>query len=211
MQAIGLEKFMASQTFGVRFFFTAIGVAINLFWSYYFSRFVMLDLYRNLSRASPFTSDLLLRHPCISAIRGLWVFPRERNPLGTAVALTTILSKFFPILLSNIPFNDTQTATTRIVTAWMTVGILGLMILVLLCSLFVHTPYLPIDPSTVAGAMYYVCDSELGEDERDENQRRKEQAQRPVRNIQLRYLLGPMVGISSAKRIGIDLASKDLP
>jgi hypothetical protein len=40
------------------------------------------------------------------------------------------------------------------------------MILVLSVSLFVREPYLPVEPSTIAGCLYYVADSRfLGERE----------------------------------------------
>lgn len=35
------------------------------------------------------------------------------------------------------------------------------MVLVIVVSFFVEWPHMPVDPSTIAGAMYYVCDSPI--------------------------------------------------
>ncbi len=77
-----------------------------------------------------------------------------------AVALADLLAKVTPLLLSNIPFHITQTWMTHVVTTWMTVSFLTFMMLVVfLILLGSRWPYLPVEPDTMVGCIYYVCDS----------------------------------------------------
>jgi hypothetical protein len=47
----------------------------------------------------------------------------------------------------------------------MAVGILGLMVAVLVMwCVFYKYPYIPVDPVTLAGTLYYVCDSRMTTD-----------------------------------------------
>lgn len=77
----------------------------------------------------------------------------------SVISFTAILSIFTPILLSNVPFIVTQTWTAHLITAWMTVAILAFMALVLVGSFFVKWPPMPVDPSTIVGTLYYLCDA----------------------------------------------------
>ncbi len=157
--------------------------------------------------------------------------PRPRTPLracGAAVALkeqrrghvylvavafTAGLAEFMPILLNNVPFRVTQTWVAHQVCTWLAVAVLGLMVLVVVASFFVRWPHMPVDPSTIAGAMYYVCDSPglvsppggshhrfgAGLSTLDGRER-----DRRVANMGGCYRFGPMRGVSGLARIGLD-------
>lgn len=76
-----------------------------------------------------------------------------------AVAFTAILSEFLPTLLSNMPYKVVQTWLAHMICTWMVVGILALMIILIIISFFINWPHMPVDPSTLAGAMYFVSQS----------------------------------------------------
>ena len=76
------------------------------------------------------------------------------------VVLSTLVSKFLPVLLSNIPFSPIQTWQLHLLCAWITVGCLVAMSLLLAFGLvWVRYPRMPIDPGTIAGRVYYLCHS----------------------------------------------------
>jgi hypothetical protein len=74
------------------------------------------------------------------------------------VAFTTILSDFLPALLANVPYNVIQTGALSIACTWVAVVIICIMFMVVVWSFLVSWPNMAIDPSTIAGAMYYVMD-----------------------------------------------------
>ncbi|KAK3395282.1 hypothetical protein B0H63DRAFT_518346 [Podospora didyma] len=100
-QSISAE-FMNGQTFGASFMFAGFGVVIALFWNY-FSYTAMLEPYRHLSR-QPQTYATILAPRAGEPLTGLRRSFQRRDLLGGAVSCLTILSKFAPIFLSNIPF-----------------------------------------------------------------------------------------------------------
>lgn len=75
---------------------------------------------------------------------------RPRDAYLGAVAAAGIFAELLPLLLSNVPFDDACT--------WISVATLCAMLLVVVASFVVRWPYLPVDPTTVAGAMYYSSD-----------------------------------------------------
>lgn len=47
------------------------------------------------------------------------------------------------------------------VSYWVTLSVLSVMTLLVAASLFIRWTSLPVDPSTLAGAMYFVMDNDL--------------------------------------------------
>lgn len=79
------------------------------------------------------------------------------------------------------------------------------MLLVLLASLAIDWPHLPLDPRTIAGAMYYVCDSRMlaafeGMADADKRERDVD-----VRRLRSRYGYGLIPALSGGERMGVDI------
>lgn len=129
---------------------------------------------------------------------------RQRQVFLIMVAGTAVLAEFMPILLGNVPFRVTQTWTASRTCTWMAVGILSLMWLVVVGSFFIRWPHLPVDPSTIAGAMYYVCDSWMLESLEGLSMLDKEERDQRVAGLGLKFRFGDMVGVSGRRRIGVD-------
>lgn len=73
-------------------------------------------------------------------------------------------AEFLPIFLSNIPYNMTQLYAVYVDCYYISIAILSLMVALVAASFFVRWTRLPADPLTLAGAMYYVVDSNMLED-----------------------------------------------
>ncbi|RYP87864.1 hypothetical protein DL769_000456 [Monosporascus sp. CRB-8-3] len=200
------EHFMMSESFGVRFLFTGVGFIITLCWSAFFDSVAVLSPYHLLARAPQSARRSILLAPPTNAFSGLWSAVRRRDGFLAVVALTSVLSELLPVLLAEIPFRVSQTYLVHLVTTWSAVGILCIMLLVLVSSFFVRWPHMPLDPTTVAGAMYYVADSwmlggfdglgTLGPKDRD----------RRVVELGLKYRFGRMTGVSGETKVGVDVA-----
>lgn len=121
-----------------------------------------------------------------------------------------MISEFLPILLSQIPFRVTSIHIVHVITTWTAVGVLCVMVLVLLSSFFIRWPHTPLDPTTIAGAMYYVADSRMLDDFQGLSMvERKDRDQRIV-DLGLRYRFGPMMGVGGKPRVGVDVSKDSL-
>lgn len=142
--------------------------------------------------------------PPLNAFSGIVGAVRQRHGFLILVAFTAILAEFMPIVLSNVPFRVTQTWITSRVCTWMAVGILSLMWLVVVGTFFVSWPHMPVDPSTIAGAMYYVCDSWMLGGMEGLSKLDSEERDKQIAELGLRFRFGDIVGLSGRKRIGVD-------
>ncbi|KAK3372664.1 hypothetical protein B0H63DRAFT_453971 [Podospora didyma] len=146
------EEFMDSQGFG--------GISL-------------LKLYRALSHhfyhpsPSPtgFPPAASVPPPATTVFSGLYYAIVQQDALCFVVAVAGVLSKFMPIIMANIPFHSLQTWEVHIWTAWMTVGVLAYMLVVLLGCFFIRWPTLPVVPESIAGWVYYIaCAQPVPED-----------------------------------------------
>ncbi|KAI1179342.1 hypothetical protein F4777DRAFT_533871 [Nemania sp. FL0916] len=147
------EKFLDSESFGIRTLFTAIGVVITFAWGGLFTGVSMLSPYVMMAKSQP-THQALVTPPPTSSLTGLWAAARQRNLVLGITAFTGALSEFLPLLLANVPFMVTQTWLVHLVSTWFSVAIIGFMVLVLVGSFFIKWPSFPVDPRTVAGASF---------------------------------------------------------
>jgi len=128
------------------------------------------------------------------------------------VAFVTILSKFAPILLSNIPFRNVHTWPTHLACASASLVILFMMMVVLVWSFWdgMKSPEVdvPAELDTLVGLMYLVCDSPVLEefegmaavDGKRWRQKVREVARYGDRDV---YRIGEMKGISGRRRVGV--------
>jgi hypothetical protein len=71
------------------------------------------------------------------------------------VAFVAILSDVLPAFLANVPYEAVVEARVSTACTWLAVSALCVMVLLVIWSFFISWPHLPIDPSTIAGGMYY--------------------------------------------------------
>ncbi|KAK0644239.1 hypothetical protein B0T16DRAFT_333780 [Cercophora newfieldiana] len=159
----GFADFMNNQNFGNGFLFAGLGIIMGFFWDAFHASISALEPYRRLmtqKRSQPAEKSILLSRPT-TAVTGLWQPLLLADVFGAAVAFTGVLAEFAPIFLANISFRLTITFPTHLVCTWLSVSIMGAMILLLLVSFLIRWPVLPVGPDTVAGVAYYVCESKM--------------------------------------------------
>ncbi|KAF7557703.1 hypothetical protein G7Z17_g440 [Cylindrodendrum hubeiense] len=158
------KSFIDSQTFGVRFFFCALGVALSFGWTALFISVAIIAPYQGLSHKSQVASNSILLTRPTNGYSGLYSSIKHGQPFLGLVAFMTMLSNFMPLLLVNIPFTITQTYQTHVICARTSVAILFLMVLTIVGSFFVKWPDMPVDPRSIAGAMYYISESSIADE-----------------------------------------------
>ncbi|KAM7211141.1 hypothetical protein V8F06_013474 [Rhypophila decipiens] len=166
------ERFMDSQSFGVRLLFTLFGTAVSGLWSYHFSQTAESQIYDRLVTPKPARESILLSPPS-NVFIGLWRFSRTKDILASNIALAALVAKFTPILFSNIPFRNTVTWKMHETCTWMAVAVLSYMVIVLV-GLLVWTSFgerwgrrkadLPVKVDTILGCLYYLVESRMVQD-----------------------------------------------
>lgn len=81
------------------------------------------------------------------------------------------------------------------------------MVLVVVGSFFITWPHMPVDPSTIAGAMYYVCDSWMLPRFEGLSTMKRRSRDFQVNEMGLKYEFGQITGASGVVRIGVDASS----
>jgi fluoride exporter len=102
--------------------------------------------------------SVLSRRPAY-AVTGLYWGLKERDPLFFLTALMAVLAQLLPITLANVPYDLTQTQLANSMCSRISAGLLAIMIAFLFGLLFISFPPLPVDPRSVAGAMWYIAES----------------------------------------------------
>ncbi|KAI0001538.1 hypothetical protein F4779DRAFT_631085 [Xylariaceae sp. FL0662B] len=156
----GYDPGMLGGWSAIRFFFTGAAVAITLLWGSFFYAVAFLSPHRLLHRNRLYKGKALHMTPPVNSFSGIWssLATGRRDLYLAAVSGTAILSEILPLFVSIILDRGIQNQLAQEICTWMAVGILCVMILTACGSFFVAWPHMPIDPSTVAGAMYYVWD-----------------------------------------------------
>ncbi|KAH6646743.1 hypothetical protein BKA67DRAFT_524614 [Truncatella angustata] len=198
------ERFMNSESFGVKFLFTAVGVIITFFWSSFFSSIATMSPYHLLATRPQLARHSILLSSPTNAFSGIISGFRRRHAFLALVGLTAVLSEFLTLFLSNIPFRVTQTYLVARICTWSAVGILAIMLLVVGGSFFCKWPHMPVDPSTIAGSMYYVCDSWMMTCLENISASDKKERDWRVALMGERYEFGEITGQNGTVRIGVD-------
>ena len=210
------ELFMDSQTFGVKFLFAFLGTGVGLLWHAFLSAVAVVGPFAQLARRPRFAaaSNLLLSpatHATSAAAAG---FRRRDALLLAAAALALTAELLLPALLANVPYSLTQTYAGHAASTATALGVLGAMVLVLAASLVGggRWPHLPVDPRTLAGAVYYVSASpRLRAGVRGLGLALWGRARRDaeVEALGRRYVYGPLAGPGASSRMGVEAEDDD--
>ncbi|KAK3320437.1 hypothetical protein B0T19DRAFT_477706 [Cercophora scortea] len=189
--------------FGFRFLFAAIGQIISLFWSELFSSVATINPFLLMAtKEQPAVNSILLSRPT-SEFDGLYSDAKNKNPLLATAAALAIVAKFLPILLSNIAYTLHQTYASYLICARTSIGVLSAMSVALLGSLFVRWPYLPADPRTISGSLYYVADVGLSGQFVGLSALTGRERDLRVMELGNMYIYGRFTGMSGKSRMGV--------
>lgn len=163
----------------------------------------LMEPYRQLWRRPQPALKSVAVAPPTTVFVGIWESLMRREIFASCVALANILSKLTPPLLSNVPFSAVQTWLFHQVATWTAMACLAFLTLVLgYGTLFVKYPHMPIDPGSVAGKMYYLCDSDVLHDFQGLSGRDEKDCLARL-DPDWKYTFGKMTGVSGEQRIGV--------
>ncbi|KAK0624435.1 hypothetical protein B0T14DRAFT_401922, partial [Immersiella caudata] len=154
-----LELFLDSQTFGVKFLFAALGSIISFFWAAFASSLSTAAVFRRMStHPQPASSSVAVVRET-NAISAAVSAAKQREWMVLAVQGMAVLGEILPVVLSNVPYSLTQTRKTHNVCMGLSVGIMSGMVVLLMGGMWMRWPHMPVDPRTLGGCIWYVCDS----------------------------------------------------
>ncbi|KAL0944857.1 uncharacterized protein CTRU02_202744 [Colletotrichum truncatum] len=197
------KDFMDSQTFGVRFFFTALGVTVVFCWQSIFISIAIISPYHDMARRSQSPEKSILLTRPTNGFYGMYAAVLDGNIILLLAAFMSILAEFLPILFANIPYNLTQTLESHNICARVSLAILAIMLITIIASLFIKWPEMPVDPRSIAGAMYYVNESRMLEDFEGLSKLDSKEREKRVKELGRRYFYGSITG-RFGKRMGVE-------
>ncbi|KAF5666373.1 hypothetical protein FHETE_6257 [Fusarium heterosporum] len=198
------KNFMNSQTFGVRFLFAAFGVIISFSWTAFFITIAMVVPYQVMSHGPQSASNSVLLTRPTNPFSGFWSAIKHRQIFPGLVALMAIFSEFMPILLANIPYSLSQVRISHDICARLSVGILALMAFTLLLSFVIRWPDMPVDPRSIAGAMYYVSESNMVDHFSGMPAMDGEERKRRIKELGGTYLYGELTTRAGERRPAVE-------
>lgn len=117
--------------------------------------------YRRLAEGNATARETILMttpsHPVLAFHSALFT----RHYFLAAISAATLLSEVLTVTLSTIPFSSATLWKAYVVSTWISVAIIGVMLLTLLFLFFYKEPKLPIKPTTLAAQLACLCDSSL--------------------------------------------------
>lgn len=179
----GFNGFFNSNTFGPRFILTLAATVIASIWksveqgehfhiTYSESELtgridaiVMAPYIRLHKRPSSPSSTILMTStstPISSTIRTL----RNRYFLASAITMMTLAAEGLNVVISGIPYANGQRRIEFVVSTYMSIAILGVMIIVTVIIIILRLlePKIPRKPTTLGAVMSYLCSSRMLDD-----------------------------------------------
>lgn len=164
----------------------------------------MIGPYQRMSTKAQLASDSILVTRPTNGFSGFWAALKHRQIYPGVVALMAILSEFMPILLTNVPFGLNQTENTHNFSARGAIAILLCMLLTMIGSFFIKWPNMPVDPRSIAGAMYYVGESNMVDQFSGLASVDKKEREKRIKEMGGRYWFGEILTKSGASRVGVE-------
>ena len=159
----GFNRFFNSNNFGPRFILTGAATIIANIWGSVEQNSMVMAPFVRLARA-PATSHTLTFAPTITPILSTWRALSHGYVFAGTVTIMTLLGEILNIAISGVPFSTGQTWMNFVVVSYMSMAILGLMILAAVAVIFHrrHEPNIPLVPDTLGGKMIYLAGSNIG-------------------------------------------------
>ena len=188
------EDFMNSQSFGIKFFMTCIGLAITMNWGTIEKHLRSITPYVSMaSEAGGATADksVLMRMPSHPVV-GLTHSSSWRQPLLGLVTLSAVLSEMLVITLNTVPFSVSTAYLAFELSVYISTAILAFMIitvpLLLVRQIRVRRTALAQAPENIAEVLEMLDEDLCGNfgDLRDLDGTRRDQT---VRSWKYRYAL----------------------
>ncbi|CZT18315.1 uncharacterized protein RCC_04159 [Ramularia collo-cygni] len=158
----GFNKFFSSSTFGPRFILTGTATVIANIWGGVEQNSMVMAPFNQLANG-PASFDTLSFSPTITPILSTWRAMSRGYWFAGAVTIMTLLAEVLSIAISGVPFATGQTWMNFLVVTYISLAILGVMILTAIAVISHRKcePKIPVVPDTLGVKMSYLVGSRM--------------------------------------------------
>ncbi|TKA83787.1 hypothetical protein B0A55_00052 [Friedmanniomyces simplex] len=162
----GFNNFFSSNTFGPRFILTFAATVVASLWKTVEQSAVIVAPYTRLAHhpSSAKSTILFTPHntPFLATITAIW----NRYFLAAVLTFVTLTAEALNIVISGVPYATGQTITQFLVSIYMSLAILGVMVVVSVVVILSRRrePRMPRKPETVGAVMSYLATSRMLQD-----------------------------------------------
>lgn len=171
----------------------------------------MAPFTRLARRPSSYGSTIVFR-PSITPFAATWRAARNQYWLAAAVTAVALSGEALNIVISGVPFSPGQVRTQFFVSAYMSLAILGLMILVLgfvmICRR--QEARVPVPPFTLAAKISYLAGSGLLDDFDGSEWESERARDKRLRLLGRQYSLQERTAMDGSQRTLVDIHGDDL-
>lgn len=158
----GFNNFFNSSTFGPRFILTGSATIIANIWGCVQEDSMVMAPFTRLANGSA-SFDTLIFNPTITPILSTWRAMSNGYGFAGTVTIMTLLAEVLSIAIAGVPFAPGQLFLNFLVVAYMSLAILGIMLLAAI-AVIVHRKYeprIPVVPDTLGPKMSYLVGSKM--------------------------------------------------
>ncbi|USW57640.1 hypothetical protein Slin15195_G109590 [Septoria linicola] len=160
----GFNVFLNSNTFGPRFILTGAATVIANLWGRVEQNSMVMAPFVRLARGPAPYRQTLEFAPTITPLLSTWRAASNGYIFASVVTVMTLLAEALSVAISGVPFSTGQTWMNFIVVSYMSLAILGIMIVVLI-TVIVHRrnyePKISVVPDTLGAKMSYLAGSRM--------------------------------------------------
>ncbi|TKA38548.1 hypothetical protein B0A54_09483 [Friedmanniomyces endolithicus] len=185
----GFNDYFSSNTFGPRFILTFAATIVASLWKTVEQSAVIVAPYTRLAHHPSSAKSTILFTPhnttVLATLTAIW----NRYFLVAIVTFVTLTAEGLNIVISGVPYATGQTWTQFLVSIYMSLGILGLMVVVSVLVVLSRRrePKMPRKPDTVGTVMSYLSTSKMLHDFDGVDWQDGEERDRRIRLVGKRY------------------------
>ncbi|KAK5698206.1 hypothetical protein LTR97_007167 [Elasticomyces elasticus] len=159
----GFNNFFSSNTFGPRFILTGAATIVASLWKGVEQSALIVGPYKQLAHRPSYAKSTILftphNTPFLATISALL----NRYFLIAIITFTTLTAEALNIVVSGVPYATGQTWMQFLVSIYMSMSILGFMIIVsaVVIMMRIREPKMPRKPDHIAAVMSYLSSSRL--------------------------------------------------
>ncbi|KAH6664191.1 hypothetical protein B0J14DRAFT_706627 [Halenospora varia] len=155
------EKFMDSQSTGLRFLWTTIALLISIAWQTIDCETRQQEPYQRLLHKPAAARDTILVTANTVPLTAFFANLRRRNFFPAFISLNAILSEVLTVVLGSVPYSSQTSYTGFKVSTYISQVILALMLIALVWLLLRPHHTLPRKPTNIAAVMMYLYGSSM--------------------------------------------------
>ena len=207
----GYNRFMNSQSFGPRFLITCLGIILQTQWNRLEREYSILEPFRQLHAGHATPESTILISRSLFHVTSFFTSLYRRSYFVALIAFVAVIAEVLIIVLPGVPFDSGQVWIAFIVSSYLSMAILGLMLIALL-AIWLHPkgPDLPRKPGTLGALCLYLCDSQMRFDLADMAYMGKEERDYAVRDLEREYALVCGLGSDGEIRWRVDYDNHDV-